>query len=182
METDYFKIPKERIAVLIGHDGSTRDMLEKRSGARIRVDSKNGEVELDLKDPQDPLMVIKIGNIIKAIARGFSPDHASVLFSDDYYFELIDIREFVGKSHNAVHRMRGRVIGKEGRTRRLIEEMSEAYISIYGHTVALIGQDFNTQIARIAVEMLLNGAEHSSVYSFLEHKRGQVKMYRYGFD
>ena len=60
--------------------------------------------------------------------------------------------------------------------------MSETYVSIYGHTVALIGQHLNVQIARTAVEMILNGAEHKSVYSFLEKRRAEVKMYRYGFD
>lgn len=182
MKTDYYKIPKERVAVLIGPDGATRKELERRSGATIRVDSQVGEVEVDLREPEDPLMGLKLGNIVKAVARGFSPDHAFVLFHDDFYFEIIDIRDFIGKSKNALHRMRGRLIGREGRTRALLEEMSEAYISIYGHTIALIGQDLNMQIARIAIEMILNGAEHSSVYSFLEKKRAQVKMYRYGFD
>ncbi|MCK4614759.1 MAG: RNA-processing protein [Thermoplasmata archaeon] len=182
METESYKIPKDRVAVVIGHDGTTRNALEKRSGARIRVDSENGEVEVDLKNPEDPLMGLKLGNIIRAIGRGFSPEHAFVLFEDDYYFELIDIRDFIGKSKNAINRMRGRLIGKDGKTRRIIEETSEAYVSIYGHSVGLIGQDLNVQFARTAVEMILNGAEHSSVYSFLEKKRSEIKMYRYGFD
>lgn len=180
--TDYYKIPKDRIAMLIGHDGSTRVELERRSGARIQVDSEGGDVEVDLREPEDPLMPVKLGNIIRAVARGFSPDHAFVLFHDDYYFEVIDIRDFVGKSPNALRRIRGRLIGRDGKTRRLVEEMSECWISIYGHTIALIGQDLNMQIATIAMEMILNGAEHSSVYSFLENKRQQIKMYRYGFD
>ena len=182
METESYKIPKDRVAVVIGHDGTTRNTLERRSGARISVDSENGEVEVDLKNPEDPLMGLKLRNIIRAIGRGFSPEHAFVLFEDDFYFELIDIRDFIGKSKNAINRMRGRLIGKDGKTRRIIEETSEAYVSIYGHSVALIGQDLNVQFARTAVEMILNGAEHSSVYSFLEKKRSEIKMYRYGFD
>ena len=182
IRTEYYKIPKDRIAVLIGHDGQTRLELERRSGGRIHVDTPNGEVQVDIREPEDPLMPIKLGNIIKAVARGFSPDHAFVLFHDDYYYEAIDIREFVGKGRNSLVRIRARLIGREGKTRSLLEDMSECYVSIYGHTIALIGQDYNMQIARVAVEMLLNGAEHSSVYSFLEHKRAQVKMYRYGFD
>ena len=146
------------------------------------MDSKNCEIGVDLKDPKDPLMPMKLGNVIKAIARGFSPEHAFTLFNDDYYFELIDIREFSGKSYNAVQRVRGRLIGNDGRTRRIIEDTSETYVSIYGHTICLIGQHVNMQVATTAVEMLLNGARHSSVYSFLEKKRAEIKMYRYGFD
>jgi ribosomal RNA assembly protein len=180
--TEFYKVPQERIAVLIGHDGQTRLELERRSGAKVHVDTPNGEVQVTFKEPEDPLMPIKLGNIIKAVARGFNPDHAFVLFHDDYYYESIDIRDFVGKGKNSLNRIRARLIGREGKTRTLIEDMSECFISIYGHTVALIGQDYNMQIGRIAIEMILNGAEHSSVYSFLEHKRAQVKMYRFGFD
>jgi len=182
MKMENYRIPRDRVAVLIGHEGKTREALQERSGAKIHVDSKTGDIEVDLRESEDPLMGIKLGNVIRAIGRGFSPEHAFLLFEDDYYFELIDIRDFVGKSPNAVRRMRGRLIGKEGKTREIMEHTSEAYVSIYGHTVALIGQSLNVQIARTAVEMILNGAEHSSVYSFLEKKRPEIRMYRYGFD
>lgn len=168
--------------MFIGHGGIIRKTLEERSGAHIHMDSSTGEIEVDLREPDDPLMGMKLQNVIRAISRGFSPEHAFVLFDDDYFFEIIDIRDFVGKSRNAVNRMRGRLIGKEGKTRKIMEETSEAYISVYGHSVSLIGQDLNVVYARTAIEMILNGAEHSSVYSFLEKKRAELKMYRYGFD
>ena len=65
----------------------------------------------------------------------------------------------------------------------LILDVNPGFTTIFGYTrEEAVGQDLNLQIARIAVEMILNGAEHHSVYSFLEKKRAQVKMYRYGFD
>ena len=54
-------------------------------------------------------------------------------------------------------------------------------MSVYGHTVALIGEAFHLAIARDAVEMLLRGSEHNTVYRFLERKREQIKVYEMGF-
>ena len=41
------RIPKDRIAVLIGKRGATRKMLEEASGASIVVDSESGDVMAD---------------------------------------------------------------------------------------------------------------------------------------
>jgi ribosomal RNA assembly protein len=41
------RIPKDRIAVLIGKRGATRKMLEEASGAGIVVDSESGDVMAD---------------------------------------------------------------------------------------------------------------------------------------
>ena len=38
------RIPKDRIAVLIGKEGRTRKMLEKASGASLEIDSATGDV------------------------------------------------------------------------------------------------------------------------------------------
>ena len=53
--------------------------------------------------------------------------------------------------------------------------------SVYGHTVALIGEAFHLAIAREAVEMLLRGSEHNTVYRYLERKREHIKAYEMGF-
>ncbi|MFO8109629.1 MAG: hypothetical protein R6U17_03770 [Thermoplasmata archaeon] len=77
--------------------------------------------------------------------------------------------------------MKARLIGKNGRTRELIEELSECYVSIYGNTVSLIGTPTELSIARRAVQMILEGSEHSTVYSYLESKRMDIKRKKAGF-
>jgi len=41
-------------------------------------------------------------------------------------------------------------------------------MSVWGHTVAVIGGAFEMAIARDALVMLLRGSEHKTVYRFLE--------------
>ncbi len=167
----FVRIPKDRLAVVIGEKGATRKLLERRSRLKLEVDTENNEVHIHDEEGADPLMVMKMKDIVKAIGRGFSPEHATRLFADDVYLELVDIHEFVGKQKNHVQRVVARIIGAEGKTRRIIEDQTGCDLAIYGHTVGVIGDIDHIQDARQAVTMLLGGSEHSSVYRFLEKKR-----------
>ncbi len=175
------KIPKKRIGVLIGKDGSVKEMIEEESGAELEIDSKTGLVEIDVRDIDDPILSLKVEDVVKAIGRGFNPEKAIEILNDEIDFALLDIRDWVGKNKNAVKRMRGRVIGRDGRTRELIEELTETYVSIMGNTVGIIGPSFQLNIARRAVEMLLDGREHATVYKYLEESREKIKIKKTGF-
>ncbi len=119
---------------------------------------------------------LKAFNIVRAVGRGFSPEKAMRLVDDDVFLEVIDIREFAGKKKNSVRRVRGRLIGTRGKTRRLIEELSGADVSVYGNTVSIIGDFLEIDIARNAITMLLSGSEHSTVYHYLERRRMDIKI------
>ena len=57
----------------------------------------------------------------------------------------------------------------------MIEELSESYISVYGKSVSIIGTAESAAIAKRAVEALLSGSTHASVYTWLERKRREMK-------
>ncbi|MBS3781576.1 MAG: RNA-processing protein [Candidatus Thermoplasmatota archaeon] len=175
------KIPKNRIGVLIGKDGKVKEKIEEESGAKLDIDSNSGQVDIDVRDIEDPILSLKVEDVVKAIGRGFNPEKAMEILNDNTDLDIIDIRDWVGKSSNAVRRMRGRLIGRDGRTRELIEELSETYVSIKGNTVGVIGQPFKLQIARRAIEMILEGKEHTTVYKYLEGKREDIKIRDTGF-
>jgi len=169
----HIKIPSERVAVLIGVDGSIKRQIEKRSGARLRIDSASGSVTID---SPNSLNVMRAGDVVKAIGRGFSPEHALRLFDDEaLVLDLIDLSDMTQKD---VKRVKGRIIGKNGRTRELIESLLDVKVSIYGKTVGLIGDITCVQVARKAIEMLIEGAPHGTVYSYLEKKRREWKGLR----
>ena len=170
------RIPQDRVGVVIGPHGATRKMLAERSGLPIEVDSEANEVSFDDKAPgADPLMVLKMRDIIRALGRGFSPEHAMRLFSDDVYFELLDIHEYTGKNKARVRQVTARIVGSEGKTRRIIEEQTGCDLAIYGHTVGIVGEIEQLANAKKACDMILRGAEHASVYGFLEGQRRKIK-------
>lgn len=173
----FVKIPKNRIGALIGPGASTKELIEKKLGVRLDVDSESGNVSIGLMPKTiDPSMLFRAKEIVSAIGRGFSPQKARRLLDDEECMLLIiDLRDFVGKSESDIKRLSGRIIGKEGKTRKLIEELTDTYVSVYGHTISIIGAMEEAEIARQAIEMFIRGRLHTSVYRFLHAKRRELK-------
>lgn len=170
------KIPQERIGVLIGKNGSTRNEIEKISGIKLEIDSETGDVNFDDTSPKDPEMPLKVREVVRAIGRGFSPERAYRLFDNGVYLEIIDLKDYTGKNSKRVKTIRSRLIGTRGKTRRLIEELSESYVSIYGNTVSIIGDYIQMEISRESIMMILRGNQHGTVYKYLERKRKDIRL------
>jgi ribosomal RNA assembly protein len=77
----------------------------------------------------------------------------------------------LGKSSKAWERQRGRVIGKDGSTRKTIEDLTNTDICVYGKTVSIIGDFDDVADAKEAIEMILEGKPHSIVYRYLEKRK-----------
>lgn len=175
MEFSYeIKIPKERIAVLIGTKGETKRKLEKNTKTSIDVDSSEGVATIS---GEDGLQLMTTKDIVQAIARGFNPDVALLLLKSDYLFELINLND-LSRNKNDMERIRGRIIGAKGKSRELIEEMTETYIVVYGKTVGIIGDLEKVAIAKRAIGKIIEGSPHSSVFKWLEKQR---KLSNIGF-
>jgi ribosomal RNA assembly protein len=176
----FVRIPKERIGVLIGVNGSVKDHIEKKLSVKLDIDSETGDVTITLKEKsEDPTLLFRAKDTVMAIGRGFSPERAfKLLENEDYMLEIIDLRDILGRSEAELRRVKGRIIGRDGRTREIIEEMSGAMISVYGHTVTIIGDAEQVSVAREAVNLLISGSAHSTVYKFLQKKRQELKRRR----
>ena len=166
--THEIKIPKERVGVLIGKDGEIKKQVEESTDTKLDIDSKEGNVTISA---DDGLKLYDAKEIVRAIARGFNPETAFLLLKTDYTMEVVDMRDFAGKSKTTMVRLKGRVIGRQGKSKKEIETLTETQISVYGKTVAIVGRVEDVPNARKAVENLLQGATYSSVFTFLEKKR-----------
>ncbi len=164
------KIPEERVAVLIGTDGSTKKLIEEETGSALDITAE-GDVVIS---GEDGLGLYTTKEIVKAIARGFNPKVALLLLKQDYAFELIDMKDIAGKSKNTLQRLKGRVIGKGGRAREEIERLTDCHVTVYGKTIGIIGETVQVGLSRQAVAMLLQGAMHKTVYKFLEKKKKEM--------
>jgi ribosomal RNA assembly protein len=167
------KIAGNRVAVLIGKGGSVKKELEEKTSTTISIDSKEGSVKLE---GENAALLIRGIEVVQAINRGFSPERAFILLDDeDLLLDVIDLSGLTD-SPRQLDRLRGRIIGKEGRSREQIEHMTECDISVFGKTVAIIGLPEQIKIARSAIDMLLQGLPHEMVFAFLERKRRELKQ------
>ncbi len=171
------RIPVERVGAVIGKEGGTKRFLEEELGVKLGVDSKEGVVTIhsDSIEKSDPFTAIRV---IEAIGRGFSPQRARRLTDEGTDLEVIDLREFSGTSVKSLERIRGRVIGLKGKSRRVIEELTGCTLSVYGRTVGIIGDEAEVQLAVEAVRMLASGSQHRTVYNILQKARSKRKMER----
>jgi len=172
----YVKIPLDRVGVLIGLEGKAKARIERSLGVDLEIESEAGNVTITLSPGQDDVSVLfTAANIVKAVGRGFSPQRAMRLSEEDWDLSIMDLEEYVGTSRSAQERVKGRIIGKAGRSREIIEELTETHISVYGGTVAIIGHVEALPAAMEAVGMLIRGSFHKTVWNYLYAFRRRLK-------
>ena len=179
-QSGFVRIPKERVGVLLGPEGKVKQYIEEKLLVSLEVDSEQGDVNIVLSEKaSDPSELFRARDLVTAIGRGFAPEHAFRLIRDEEaIFDVISLREIFGRSESDITRIKGRIIGMEGKTRRIIEELSGADIVVYGYTVGIIGTFEQANIARTAVQMLIDGCQHHSVYKYLAKSRRELKKQR----
>lgn len=176
---EHIKIPLDRVAVLVGPKGCIKELIEEKSTAPLNIESSTGDVEI--KDAKDAIKGLRAREVIHAIARGFSPEKAMKLFDDDnLMFETIDLSN-IARTEKDMQRLKGRIIGRAGKTREAFEEITNVRISVYGKTISIIGYPEQNAVARAGIDMLLKGSTHGPVYKFLEKKKSELKPLEMGF-
>jgi len=172
----FVRIPKERVGILIGPEGKTKQYIENKLGAKLDVDTE-GSITIALTEKaSDPSVLLKAKDVVSAIGRGFAPEIAFRLIrNEDDIYDMVDLRLIFGRSDSDIKRIKSRLIGTDGKTRKLIEELSEADIVIYGHTVGIIGNFEQSDTARNAIQMIIDGCQHHTVYKYLQRKRTEMK-------
>lgn len=170
------KIPLARVAVVIGTGGLVKKEIEESTNTHIQIDSAEGDVFLT---GDDALGLYTAREVILAIGRGFNPEIAKLLLKPDFASEQLNLDNYA-KTKNHEIRMKGRVIGADGKARKVIEELTETNISVYGKTITIIGELENVTTCKRAIENLLEGSQHSTVYRWLEKKRKELKMKKAG--
>lgn len=161
---EFVAIPEDRIKILreniLVYNRKLRSFLD------VKV-SLNEDVEID---GVDALAVMRTKEIVRAFGRGFEFEDALLLVDEEYILEVLNVSDFA-KSRNRQVVLKGRIIGTESKVKKLIEKCSGAKIAVYGKTVSIIGKWENLRVAREAVEIILSGSRHSTVFMFLKERK-----------
>lgn len=162
-----------RLPVVIGHEGTTRKLIEDKFSISLEINSDSGEVIIS-GDDSSQIYITSL--VLQAINYGFSPENAILLESEHNILDIIDVKKSVRDSKR-LKTVLGRIIGQEGKTRKLIEEITSCKVTIKDHFVGIIGKYENVQLVHEALEMLINGASHKSFYGYLE--RNKVSQFEF---
>ncbi len=159
-------IPTAR-AKLISKDDMLKQVSERLS-CKITIENGN-EVVID----GDPYNEYLAANVIEAFARGFDINTAYRLLNEDMYFKSINLKE-IFKNEKQIRRIKARIIGKDGKTKRYIQAVSGATIELYGGTVSGIGTLDQLRIAYTAIDILIEGGTHKKAYRAIERARREL--------
>lgn len=168
MVMEIIKVPAERVHVIIGPGGKTKQLLEQRCNVKLNV-TRDGDVEITGESAD----IFFTRDVVKAIGRGFQPKDALRILDEDYNFYLIDLGDYTHSSKSVI-RIKGRIIGEDGKVKTEIESATQSYISVYGDTVAIISRIDTMEYAKEAISMLIEGAQHATLFSYLAKVRKDI--------
>ncbi len=114
--------------------------------------------------------VLKLKNTLNALFEGFVPRESFKLLNEKNQLMVVRLNDYTS-SGMSVEKMKGRIIGEGGRTKRLLEELTKVSVSVHGNRVSLIGKPKEIASAKKAIQMLVNGKPHGKVYRYLEQNQ-----------
>lgn len=122
--------------------------------------------------------LLRAKKIFEALNLGFEKEICKKLLKEDYELEIIRIKDFLTNRNNKdrLRELKGRVIGKEGSFKRNIQNITKTHVVISKNIIGIIGDYENLFLAKKAIEMILSGKKHSTVYEFLNESLRKRKL------
>jgi ribosomal RNA assembly protein len=132
-----------------------RKSLEKELNIKIELSGR--EISITGK-PEDEYISERV---IEAIDFGFPIDAALMIKEEDLALEILNIKEHTKRKD--YKRIRGRIIGKEGKTKNTISSLTDCFIEVKDNRVATVGHPENVKTARQAIISLIKGTKQANV-------------------
>jgi ribosomal RNA assembly protein len=134
---------------------------------KVKIIAKAKEVSVD-GNPEDEYIAEKV---IDAINLGFPIPVALLIKQEDFLFEIIDIKDYTRRKDYET--IRARIIGKEGKTLKTLNHLTECYFEIKNNEVGIVGSPDCIKNGQYAIISIIQGSKQANVYAFLE--KHQVK-------
>ncbi|RMD66870.1 hypothetical protein D6817_03175, partial [Candidatus Pacearchaeota archaeon] len=103
--------------------------------------------------------------VLEAFNFGFPLKRALLLKDEEFAFRTIPIKSHTRRGLEVV---KGRLIGKRGKTKRVLSEISGCAIIIRDTEVGILGNVSQLEALETAIINLIKGTKQSNVYHYLE--------------
>lgn len=137
-----------------------KEAIEKKLAVKITIKGKQALIK------GNPVEEYEALTILDALDFGFSIKDAIRLTDENVVFRKLPIKQFTTRKN--LEEVRGRIIGREGKTLRAVEEVSGCGVVLHENTVGVIGPAENIEEATTALKSLIKGSKQANVYRFLE--------------
>ncbi len=133
----------------------------------VKITNRGKEVSINGK-PTDEYLA---GKVIDALDFGFPFSVAILIKTDDFVFEILNIKNYTKRKD--LERIRARLIGKHGKTLKTLCELTKCSFEIKDNFIGIIGPPECIQNSEESVRLIIQGSKQSNVYKFLE--KNQIK-------
>lgn len=160
-------IPPNRLTPLKSNWNSIVAPIVQNLSLNMRYNPANRCVEVRGGEDQSQLLQ-KAEDFIKAFAFGFDVQDAIVLLRlDDMYIDSFEVKDVKTLSGEHLSRAIGRLAGKGGKTKAIIENTSKTRIVIADSKIHILGSYKNIRVAKDALVSLIQGSTPGKVYTKL---------------
>jgi len=143
----------------------TKNRVKLENTLEVKITNRGREVSVQGK-PENEYIAEKV---IDALNFGFPFAAAISIKNEENVFEFLNI-----KDHTKVKdlkRVRGRIIGKEGRTLKTISNISDCYLERRENEIGIIGPTENIEHAQNAIISIIKGSKQTNAYAGLEKSK-----------
>lgn len=137
-----------------------KKLLEEALGIKIKLIGKNIQIEGSAIQEYESEIVFK------AISAGFSAKKALLLKDENNIFREMNIKDYTKRKN--LEDIRARIIGKNGKTKKTLEEISSGYIKIKDNNIGIICSSEEIESLTVAIINLIKGTKQANVYKYLE--------------
>lgn len=117
------------------------------------------------------------GLVLDALVFGFSAKKALMLLEPDMSFKTVHLKDHTRRKD--MEEVRARIIGKEGKTKRAIENITNCDLIITDENeVGILGQITDVEHAVVGIANLAKGTKEGNVYAYLERMNAETKRHR----
>ncbi len=106
---------------------------------------------------------------IDALNFGFPFSVAILIKKEDLIFEIINIKDYTKRKD--LDRIRSRIIGKNGKTLKTLNQLTDCYFELKDNEVGIIGAPENIKDGQKSIISLIRGAKQSNVYGSVKRKQ-----------
>lgn len=140
-----------------------KKQLEKSLNLKISNRGKEVYIEGNAEDEY-------IGEkVLEAINFGFPISHALAIKQKELLFEIINIKDYTKRKD--LERIRGRIIGTQGKTLQTISQVGDCFLEIKDNEVGIITSPENIKTIQESIINLIQGSKTSNVYKRLEKSK-----------
>lgn len=132
---------------------------------KVKITNRGKEISIE-GSPKEEYYAEKV---IEALDFGFSFSTAILIKKGDFTFEVLNIKDYTKRKD--LERIRARIIGKGGKTLKVLHDLTECYFELNENRVGIIGISEHIKNAEEAVISIIKGAKQTNVYNFLERNR-----------